>query len=500
MRGLLDRLLARRRESAGEGVPDSELLRRFTHDRDEAAFELLVWRHGSMVLGLCRRAIRDEQLAEDAFQAVFLVLARRAGAVRGNLGGWLFQVARRVAARAGKNRPVVQPAIEPLTQPPVDSVERAELATILDAEIARLPDRLRRPVVLCYLGGRSTEDAAGELGCPRGTVLSRLATARKHLAERLLRRGVVLPTTLIATGLSGRLVSSAAGAALPFRSGSLALSTATQLADGVLNAMNRVTLFTVMGGVILAAALASGVGWVAAQQGAKPEELAAGEERAVPAAPTALTRPAADPPAPPQPDEARKAADEKLKKLERMADELRHRIDATERQIKELGAASGRDNNRLAQLQKQLDEVEEENRRTSRELDRMDIEISVLKDMTNEKGFFDGGVALQRIDKLKIEAKITKGVREKLKAERDLLKEQIAKLDSGEVEVTALRKAIEPQWEMLARIQREMLLLQLQRDSVVLTEASGTDAKLDAILRELAVLRKDVQELKQLKK
>ena len=100
VRGLLERLLARRREAAGEGVPDSELLRRFTRDRDEAAFELIVWRHGGMVLGLCRRAVRDEQLAEDAFQAVFLILARKALAVRGNLGGWLFKVARRVSARA----------------------------------------------------------------------------------------------------------------------------------------------------------------------------------------------------------------------------------------------------------------------------------------------------------------------------------------------------------------------------------------------------------------
>jgi RNA polymerase sigma factor (sigma-70 family) len=503
MRGLLDRLLARRRESAGEGVSDFELLCRFTHDRDEAAFELLVWRHGGMVLGLCRRALRDEQLSEDAFQAVFLVLARRAGAVRGNLGGWLFKVARRVAARAAKNRPVVQPVVEPHTQPPVDSVERAELAAILDAEIARLPDRLRRPVVLCYLGERSTEDAARELGCPRGTVLSRLATARKHLAERLLRRGVVLPTTLFATALSGRLVSSAVGAALPFRSGSLALSTATQLADGVLHAMNRVTLFTVMGGVILAAALASGVGWVAAQQGANPEDLTAGEERAAPAAPTVPKRPAAEPPAPPQPDEARKAADEKLRKLERTAEALKLQIETSELQIKLLVSAGGRDNNRLAQLQKHLAEVEEVNRRTSRDQDRLEIELSVLKDALSDKdvnSLVQSGEANMRIDKLKIEVKITKGVREKLEAERDLLKQQIAKLDGGEVDATALRKALEPQRELLARIQREMLLLQLQRDGVVLTNASGTEGKLDAILRELAALRKDVEELKEQKK
>src|SRR5438874_10198486 len=103
-----------RREAAGtEGVTDSELLGRFAATGDEAAFELLVWRHGAMVLGLCRRAVRDEHLAEDAFQAVFLVLARKAGALRGgNVGGWLFRVARRVAARALRNRLLVRTPVE----------------------------------------------------------------------------------------------------------------------------------------------------------------------------------------------------------------------------------------------------------------------------------------------------------------------------------------------------------------------------------------------------
>ena len=104
VRGILETLLGRRREIAlSEVVGDAELLRRFTATRDEAAFELLVWRHGTMVLGVCRRAVRDEQLAEDAFQAVFIVLARKAGSIRGgNVGGWLFRVARRVAARAAQ--------------------------------------------------------------------------------------------------------------------------------------------------------------------------------------------------------------------------------------------------------------------------------------------------------------------------------------------------------------------------------------------------------------
>src|SRR5262245_7789050 len=163
-----------------------------------------------MVLGVCHRAIRDEQLAEDAFQAVFLVLARKAGAIQSrNVAGWLFKVARRVAGRALRNRPVVHPVIETPVELPIPPVESQELTELLDAEVARLPERLRRPVLLCYLGSHTTEDAARELGCPRGTILSRLATARKRLAERLTRRGVTLPAASVAALelATGRLVS-----------------------------------------------------------------------------------------------------------------------------------------------------------------------------------------------------------------------------------------------------------------------------------------------------
>ena len=199
VRGILELLLGRRLKAAvSEVVSDSELLQRFVATRDEAAFELLVWRHGAMVLGLCRRAVRDEQLAEDAFQAVFLVLARKATTIRGgNVAGWLFRVARRVAARAARRRPIVQAARDVPAEPQPEFADRAELTSILDAEVARLPERLRLAVILCYLGDHTTEDAARELGCPRGTVLSRLATARKRLGERLARRGVTLPAVAI---------------------------------------------------------------------------------------------------------------------------------------------------------------------------------------------------------------------------------------------------------------------------------------------------------------
>ena len=573
MRGLLERLLARRREAAGDGVPDSELLRRFTRDRDEAAFELLVWRHGGMVLGVCRRAIRDEQLAEDAFQAVFLVLARKAGAVRGNLGGWLFKVSRRVTARALKKHRSIQPVVETVAAPVADQAERAEITQALDAEVARLPERLRRPVVLCYLGGWSTEDAAREIGCPRGTVLSRLATARKHLSERLVRRGVTLPATLVTVGLSGRLVSSATTAASWFLSGSFTTSAATQLANGVIQTMSRVTLLSAMSGVLLAATLVTGVGWVAAHPGQRPS--GASEQSS-----SVATNQDSESPAPsqkaaqPEPEAARRIADLKIERLERLADAMKSEIEAFEKQLEALRRASGFEDAQRSIRQKQIVEIEEEYRRQNREIYKLEAELTVLRRRLENKNLPEPEptiiqnevnrdptvavarealqttkkelenlilltgpkespritelksvlakaekahevavktatenaitwvheevkiVARQRIAKLSTDLEIQKEIRESLKEEIAMarkLYDQLAATGS----VAELRKSIEPQRELLARVQRELILLRAQRDGVTLTEASGTDAKLDAILRELATLRKDVQELKE---
>jgi RNA polymerase sigma factor (sigma-70 family) len=319
VRGILERLLGRRLEAAvSEVVTDAELLQRFTITRDEAAFELLVWRYGAMVLGLCRRAVRDEQLAEDAFQAVFLVLARKARAIRGgNVGGWLFRVARRVAARAARRRPVVQPPREVPAEPRPAVVEQQELTELLDAEVARLPDRLRRAVILCYLGDHTTEDAARELGCPRGTVLSRLATARKRLAERLTRRGVTLPAVgaAVAERTTGRLVSQTIAAAQdPFR---IPASTGPAiLAESVVRAMATTKLAVACGAVILAAGQTLGVGWVAAGTGPTGSAPAS----TVPAAQAAQPAKGADP-------SDKKPAD-KTAALRKQADEIARRIEA----------------------------------------------------------------------------------------------------------------------------------------------------------------------------
>jgi RNA polymerase sigma factor (sigma-70 family) len=183
-------------------LDDVDLLHRFAAEGDEAAFEVLVWRHGAMVLGVCERVLGRGADADDAFQAVFLTLVRKAGSVRdgGALAGWLFRVARRiaVAARAERARRHgrERPAPDDLAAP--DSGTPDDLRPVLDEEVRRLPEKLRRVVVLCYLEGRTTEEAAAALGCPRGTVLSRLAAARERLRGRLRRRGVVPASVLAA--------------------------------------------------------------------------------------------------------------------------------------------------------------------------------------------------------------------------------------------------------------------------------------------------------------
>ena len=183
------------------GLRDSELLERFADDRDEAAFAALVARHGPMVLATCRGVLRSSQDAEDAFQATFLILARKAVSIRadGSLGGWLHRTARRVAVQASvdlskrRRRERASGAPEPRRPGPWD-----DLILLLHEEIGRLPEKYRVPIVLCDLGAMTREEAAGQLGWPPGTVAGRLARGRKLLHDRLTRRGAAPASTLLA--------------------------------------------------------------------------------------------------------------------------------------------------------------------------------------------------------------------------------------------------------------------------------------------------------------
>jgi RNA polymerase sigma factor (sigma-70 family) len=200
-------------------APDAALLARFVRDRDEPAFAALVRRHGPMVLGVCRRVAGDRELADDAFQAAFLVLARKAATVSpaAGLAGWLHGVARRAALEArtlARRRAARETPMPTLPDRPAADPDRPdpELLARLDRAVARLPEGLRAAVVLCELEGRSRRAAARLLGIPEGTLSSRLAAARKRLAAGLRR--TALPTAGLTVFVPAALADRAIGAAL----------------------------------------------------------------------------------------------------------------------------------------------------------------------------------------------------------------------------------------------------------------------------------------------
>ena len=255
-------------------APDRDLLDRFARHGDQQAFAVLVRRHGPPVLGVCRRVLRDPHAAEDAFQATFLVLARKAHAIAQPeaLGSWLYGVAIRVAckARAGAARPTPGPLPDPAADAPDPSagVAREELRLILDEELCRMPDRDRTLIVLVYLEGRTHDEAARAIGCPLGSMAWRLARAREDLRRRLARRGVGLAVGALlllasvgrAQAVSESLVGRVARAARKGPTGA-----------GAPTVGRRVPLGCVLPlGVLLGAGLIAG-GWAAAQ-GRKPPE------------------------------------------------------------------------------------------------------------------------------------------------------------------------------------------------------------------------------------
>jgi RNA polymerase sigma-70 factor (ECF subfamily) len=218
------RRLRRALGHADSSATDAQLLERFLARRDEDAFELLVWRHERLVLSACRRILHDAQDAEDAFQATFLTLVRKGSAIsRGQaLASWLYQVACRialraragVASRAGRERQGLDLSGIAADADGAAEAERRELGPLLDEEISRLPEKYRAAVVLCYLEGRTYDETARRLGCPVGTLSTRLAHARERLRARLARRGVGLGAGALATILCERAASAAVPGAL----------------------------------------------------------------------------------------------------------------------------------------------------------------------------------------------------------------------------------------------------------------------------------------------
>jgi RNA polymerase sigma-70 factor (ECF subfamily) len=229
-------------------APDAQLLQRFVSERDQHAFTALLKRHGPMVLGVCARVLGDSGEAEDAFQATFLVLVRRAGSLGRPelLGNWLYGVAYRTAQKArlsAARRRQHEDRARTLIEPSAGGeVEQRELCRLLDAEMTRLPERYRVPLVLCDLEGHTHDEAARRLGCPRATLTTRLTRAREQLRSRLVRRGLAVGTLCLAQAsaqaVPPRLASELSEAALAYLTDSTirSIKIAT-LTEGVLKAM-----------------------------------------------------------------------------------------------------------------------------------------------------------------------------------------------------------------------------------------------------------------------
>ncbi|MGH7169830.1 MAG: sigma-70 family RNA polymerase sigma factor, partial [Gemmataceae bacterium] len=277
------------REEQASKLSDQECLERFVAQRDEDAFAVLVRRHGPMVRGVCRRLLHHRQDAEDAFQATFLVLARKAGSVRwiGSIGPWLYQVAYRLASKARvdaarRREHERQAAAEPLA-PAADPSWR-EVCAALDEELQALAEKYRAPLVLCYLEGQTRDEAAERLGWSLGTLKRRLQQGRELLRVRLTRRGVTLPAALLSAGLTGNEAGAAlsslaarslAQAATAFASGG-AISgphlQAIPLAEGMLQMMST-KMVKVLAVLVLTLSAATGAGlWTCRMLVAEPPQ------------------------------------------------------------------------------------------------------------------------------------------------------------------------------------------------------------------------------------
>jgi RNA polymerase sigma factor (sigma-70 family) len=341
--GRLRHLLAGR---CADGLADADLLERFRSCHDEAAFEVLVWRHGPMVLRTCRRLLRHAQDAEDAFQATFFTLARRAGSIHraDALSGWLYRVAHRVAVEArtrAARRGQHEHGGEVEAVGPADDPARRELWRALEEEIDHLPDKYRLPVVLCYLEGRTTDEAAQQLGCPKGTVGTRLAWARRRLGARLTRRGLAPSGGVLAAAFAGDALSAAVSRGLVRQAVQAGLAAAgdagaagtvpmsvTAVAEGVMKTMlwTKVKLVAAAG---LALLLASAGGGLLGYR-----TVAAGQPTAVADDPTQPRRSAEQPSVDPEEEQARR--DAQRLGLQQQLLEVEARLETLDRQRKAL--------------------------------------------------------------------------------------------------------------------------------------------------------------------
>ncbi len=278
----LDRLF---RHGTAAGLSEGELLDRFVAANDESAFEVLIARHGPMVLGVCRRLLRDPNDVDDAFQATFLVLVRKAGTLRRRdlLGNWLYGVAHKVATRS-RVLAAKRTARVPHGQDAIDGLDAGREGSIalsdqpdppadepcpwVHEEVRLLPEKYRSLVLLCYFEGLTHEQAAERLGCPIGTVKGRLSRAREILRKRLVRRGVTVSSAAIGSALADvtlraavpeALKSATLGAVRAAGSSSSTVLPIATLADGVVQAMISAKLKSIALVLLVLSALTTGL-------------------------------------------------------------------------------------------------------------------------------------------------------------------------------------------------------------------------------------------------
>jgi RNA polymerase sigma factor (sigma-70 family) len=502
----LTRLLATlRRLEPRQAGSDADLLGRFASLRDEAAFTALLARHGPMVLNTCRRVLGDADDAEDAFQAAFLVLARKAGAIArpDALAGWLHGVACRVALKARRSRRPREPADVDCADrrpDPLEVVSARDLLAAVEEEVSRLPEAYRLPIVLCWLEGLSQDEAARRLGASPGAIKGRLERGRRRLHERLARRGLA-PAALAALVAAGQsvarvpegLLGETGRAALLFAAGGSVAGVSEQvltLAKGGLEAMAQTKYMAVVAVVVALGAAGAGVGWLtagSAESGKPPEETQARER---PQSRAGAER-RADP------------VEEARKEHARLADEVRKLDEDWLKMVVEA-------RQKLVELEEKLRDAEAEARlarsQESPEEKRLSESLQRLRNLLEERN----RVAIPAED------------HPTLQQRRRQIQEQQEQLDKAKSRrLTAREEAIEKLIQLRKdQVRQEETLKQLERERAAAREeaerrrdaaaerlrtlesqpARQTDRgqqslerKIDAVLRELGELRRELE-------
>jgi RNA polymerase sigma-70 factor (ECF subfamily) len=494
----------------GETATDGQLLARFVATRDEAAFAALVRRHGPMVLGVCRRVLHDVHDAEDAFQATFLVLARKAGSVvrRDSVGCYLYRVAYHTAleARAANaRRRARERPMKDLPHPEVAPAEARDWLPLLDRELGRLPEKYRAAVVLCDLEGQSRREAARQLGVPEGTLSGRLTTARRRLARRLARWGLAFSggglAALLAENAASACVSpglflSTTRAALLTASGQAAVAGVVSaevvaLTEGVMKAMFLHKLKTVTVVLVGVVALGLGTGGVMYQGRAG----AADPHKVVQLLPGARADLAQD-----EDDGQQKA--KKPKDQKRAAEEvqaLRDQLEEARRQLAELKAEVERQRQRAeeaarqAQLQLQKARAAEEAARRDAEKRAYAARIQQAQEAFNKtvgSGLREGQSSLKEMLG-QLEEKAAQ-VRKQFEQQRQAVQGQLKMLEAQ------LKTLDEQERKVLSdlRRQRDEWVRQQRTAPPPKQQGAGGD-KLDRILERLDQIEKRLNRIEQ---